>query len=321
MPDVMTVAGSLNRNQTMWDRAIYYDLRPELYFDRFAEVSATDATPDKGGVVKFTLWTDMAVASTALNESVDVDAVALADSQITLTLVEYGNAVITSFKSRATSFVPVDASIANLVGFNAGVSQDSIAVNVMKGGSNVRYATGGSTDPTARNTVEPGDTITSHDVRLVHTDLVAANVATFGGYYAAVIHPHVALDLREETGVAAWRDPHVYSEPGNIWNGEIGAYEGFRFLVSPRAPIFADAGSSTTLTDVYRSLFFGRQAIAKGYSSAEGRGPNPTVVFGPVVDKLERFRPIGWHWFGAYGIFRQAALRAIESSSSVGTNA
>lgn len=320
MSDAMTVAGSLNRNQTMWDRAIYFDLRPELYFDRFADVETSDATPDKGGVAKFTLWTDMAVASTALNESVDVDAVALADTQVTLTLVEYGNAVITSFKARATSFIPVDSSVANLVGFNAGVSQDTIARDVMKLGTNVRYATGGATDPTSRNTVEPSDTITSHDIRLVNTDLIAANVPTFDGMYAAVIHPHVALDLREETGAAAWRDPHVYSQPENIWNGEIGAYEGFRFLVSPRAPLFADAGSSTTLTDVYRSLFFGRQALAKAYSTAEGRGPTPKVVFGPVVDKLTRFRPIGWHWFGAYGIFRQAALRAIESSSSVGAN-
>lgn len=320
MSDAMTVAASLNRNKTMWDRAMYYDLRPELYFDMFADVKPSNATPDQGGVVTFTLNTDMAVASTALNESVDVDAVAIADSTVSVTLVEYGNAAITSFKARATSFVAVDPIVANLVGYNAGISQDTIARDVMKGGTNVRYATGGTTDPSARNTIEPNDTITSHDIRLVETDLKAANVATFGGKYAAVIHPHVALDLREETGATAWRDPHVYSEPANIWNGEIGSYEGFRFMESPRAPIFADAGSSTTLTDVYRSLFFGRQALAKAYSTYEGHGAAPTIVFGPVVDKLKRFQPIGWHWFGGYSIFRQAALRAIESSSSVGAN-
>lgn len=321
MVDSMTVAASIGRNKTMWDRALYFGLRPQLHFDMFADVKPTNATPDQGGAVTFTLWTDMAVASTALNESVDVDAVALADSAVTLTLVEYGNAAITSFKARATSFIPLDRSIANLVAYNAGLSVDTIARDVLKGGTNVRYATGGTTDPTARNTIEPNDTITSHDIRLVVTDLRAANVADFGGYYTGIIHPHVALDLREETGAAAWRDPHVYADPTNIYNGEIGEYEGVRWLQTSQAPIFADAGSSTTLTDVYRTIVFGRQALAKAYSSAEGRGPMPTVVFGPVVDKLKRFQPVGWTWFGQYGRFREAALRAIESSSSIGTNA
>ena len=320
MADAMTVAGSLNRNQTMWDRALYFGLRPELHFDQFADVKPTDVSPDQGGAVKFTLWTDMAVASTAINESVDIDAVALADSQVTLTLAEYGNAANTTFKVRATSFIPLDRSITDLLGYNAGLSIDTIARDVLKAGTNVRYATGGATDPTARNTVEPNDTITSHDIRLVVTDLAAANVARFNGYYAGVIHPHVAIDLREETGTAAWRDPHVYAEPQNIWNGEIGEYEGVRFMVTSQAPIFADAGSSTTLTDVYRTMVFGRQALAKAYSTFEGRGALPTVIFGPVVDKLRRFKPVGWHWYGNYGIFRQAALRAIESASTVGTN-
>jgi hypothetical protein len=41
---------------------------------------------------------------------------------------------------------------------------------------------------------------------------------------------------------------------------------------------------------------------------------------GPVVDKLRRFPPVSWYWLGTYGIFRQAALRAVESASSIGTN-
>lgn len=321
MADAYTTTGSLDFDQAMWDRAIYYSLRPELYFDRFADVKSTNASPDVGTSLKFTIVTDMAVASTALNESVDVDAVALADTQVTLDLVEYGNAVVTTFRVRATSFVSIDRVAAGAVGYNAGISQDTIVRDVLAAGTNVRYATGGTTDPTARNTVEPGDTLTAWDVRRALADLRGANVGTFGGYYASVIHPDVSFDLRGETGAAAWRDPHTYQTNENIWTGEVGAFEGFRFLESPRAPLFADAGSSTTLTDVYRTLFFGRQALAKGYSTYEGRGPVPIVIMGPVTDKLKRFQPVGWHWYGGYKIFRQAALRAVESSSSIGTNA
>ena len=274
-----------------------------------------------GSSVIFRNFADLAVASTAINESVDVDAVGLSDSTVTVTLAEYGNAVITTAKLRGTSYIDLDPVVANIIGYNAGVSMDTVVRDVVVAGSNVRYATGGSTDPTARNTVEPGDTHIAADVRRALADLRGANVASFGGYYAALIHPDVSYDLRSETGAAAWRDPHTYSQPAEIWNGEVGVFEGFRFMESPRAAVFADAGSSTTLTDVYATLFMGRQALAKAYSTTDGNGPQPRVVQGPVTDHLRRFVPMGWYFLGGYGRFREAAIRRVESSSSIGSNA
>lgn len=298
----------------------YFSLRPELYFDRVADVGTTRQSMP-GAAVVFSIQADLAAATATLDESVDVDALALSNSQVTLTLLEKGNAVVTTAKLRNTSFVEIDPIVANVVGYNAGLSIDTIAADKLAAGTNVRYATGGATDPTARNTVEPGDILTAWDVRRALADLRGANVATINGMYVSYIHPDVSFDLRGETGAAAWRDPHTYSAPGEIWNGEVGSFEGFRFVETPRAPVFADAGSSTTLTDVYRTMFLGRQAMAKAYSTGEGNGSLPRVIMGPVTDKLRRFVPVGWYWFGIYGIFRQAALRAVESSSSIGTNA
>lgn len=321
MSDVYTTTASVGFDQAAYDRLAYFALRPELYFDDIADVKPTRQSMPGSSVI-FTQVADLSVASTALNESVDVDAVAISDSNVTVTLTEYGNAVISTAKLRGTSYLPVDETIANVVGFNAGVSQDTIVRDVLKAGTNVIYSTVSTTDPDARNKIEPADIISAHDVRRVYAALAGANVATFGaGYYRSWIHPDVALDLREETGAAAWRDPHTYSQPAEIWNGEIGAFEGFRFVVTPRAPVFADAGSSTTLTDVYRTMFAGRQALAKAWSVNEGGGPNPKMVMQIAIDHLKRFPSIGWYWLGGYGIFRQAALRALETSSSIGTNA
>lgn len=319
MADAYTTTASVGFDQAAYDRLAYFALRKELHFDQLADVKPTrQAMP--GSSVVFTQITDLAVATTALNESIDVDAVAMSDANVTLTLVEYGNAMVTTLKLRATSYIPVDETVANLIGYNAGLSQDSLAVNVLKAGTNVNYATGGTTDPTARNTVQPEDTISGNDIRKVVAQLRGANVATFGGFYAGVIHPDVSYDLRGETGGTGWVDPHVYSEPSGIWNGEIGTFNGVRFMETNTAPLFADAGSSTTLTDVYATLVMGRQALAKAYSVAEGLGPNPKVVYQIPIDHLKRFPTVGWYWLGAYGIFRQAALRRIESSSSIGTN-
>lgn len=319
MADAYTTTASVGFDQSAYDRLAYFALRPELHFDQLADVKPTNQSMP-GSAVIFTQITDLAVASTALNESVDVDAVAISDANVTLTLAEYGNASVSTLKLRATSYLPVDQTIANLVGYNAGRSMDTVAVNVLKGGTNVNYATGGATDPTARNQIEPSDTLTANDVRKVNAQLRGANVASFDGYYASVIHPDVSFDLRGETGAAAWRDPHTYSQPAEIWSGEVGVFEGFRFMEASTAPILADAGSSTTLTDIYQTLFMGRQALAKAFSMQEGLGAQPRVVLGPVTDKLRRFQPIGWYHMVAYGIFRQAALRRVESASSIGTN-
>ena len=315
MADAMTTTASLSYDQTMWDRAIYYPLRPELYFDMFADVKSTDATPDQGATLTFTKFNDMAAATTPLSETVDIDAVAISDAQVSLTLAEYGNGVNTTFRVRATSFIGLDRPVANLVGYNAGLSLDTLARDIMAAGTNVDY----SGAATSRATVAATHVLTAAEVRKAKAVLTNNNVATFNGYYAAVIAPYVAYDLRGETGAAAWRDPHTYSQPEQIWNGEVGSFEGFRFMESPRAPVFVDAGVTSTV-DVYRTLFFGRQAMAKAYSTYEGRGALPIVIMGPVVDKLKRFQPVSWHWFGKYGLFRQESLYAWESASTLATN-
>jgi N4-gp56 family major capsid protein len=318
----LTQTSSLSTDQVAFDRIAYFALRSELLFDAVADVMPLgQAMP--GSAVTFTIFNDLAVADTALTETSDVTAVAMSDSQVTVTLAEYGNAVSTTAKLRGTSFLDVDAAAANIVGYNAGISIDTVIRDVINGGSNVIYGGGGATDPSGRTTVQVEDVIEANDVRKVVAALRGANAVSFGGMYIGYIHPDVSYDLRRETGVASWRDPHVYSDPANIYMGEIGAFEGVRFIETPRGKIFANAsngsGSAGTI-DVYGTLIMGRQALAKAHSIVDGNGPFPRVVRGPVTDSLMRFQPIGWYWLGGYGLFREASLRRVESSSSIGSN-
>jgi N4-gp56 family major capsid protein len=248
----------------------------------------------------------------------------MSDSQVTVTLEEYGNATVTTAKLRASSFMPVDPVAAQAVGYNAGLSIDTIARNVVQAGDNVIYATGGAVAPTSRTTVNADDTLAANDVRRVVAQLRGANVPTINGSYVGFIHPDVSYDFRSATDAAAWRTPANYVNPEGIYNGEIGMFEGVRFMESSRAPLFANAsnnsGSAGTI-DVYGTLIMGRQALAKGVSLGGEYGAQPTIVYGTVTDLLKRFRPVGWKHFVGYGVFRQEALRRIESASSIGTNA
>lgn len=319
----ITQASSLSTDQAAYDRLAYFALRAEMLFDQAADVQPTNQSMPGSSVI-FTIFADLAEATATLSETVDLTPSTMSDSQITVTLEEYGNTINTTAKLRGTSFLDVDATAANLIGYNAGDSIDKVVRDVLAGGTNVAFGGGGSNDPTGRTSVAADDILEANDVRKQTAALRGANVATFNGYYMGYIHPDVSFDLRRETGNASWNAPHVNVDTENIYNGEIGTFESVRFIETPRAKIFVDASDgtgSTGLIDVYCTHIMGRQALAKAYSQVDGNGPFAKVVRGPVVDSLMRFNPIGWYFLGGYGRFREASLRRIESSSSIGVNA
>lgn len=317
-----TTTSSLSIDQVAFDRLAYFALRSELLFDQAADIQpVAQAMPGSG--VTFTIFADIAAATSTLNEVTDVTPTALSDSQVTVTLNEYGNAVVTTAKLRGTAFLDVDAAAANIIGYNAGDSMDQVVREVLAGGSNVVYATGGSSTPSSRTTVAAEDIIAADDVRKVVAQLRAANVATFNGSYMGFIHPDVSYDFRSATDAAAWRTPANYVNPEGIYNGEIGLFESVRFIETPRAKVFtnaSDGSGSTGTVDVYCTHIMGRQALAKAFSTQDGNGAVPKIVRGNVTDYLMRLQPLGWYWLGGYGRFREASLRRIESASSIGTN-
>ena len=317
-----TQLSSLSVDQVAFDRLAYFALRSELLFDQAADVQPVQqAMPGTG--VTFTIFSDIAAATSTLNEVTDVTPTALSDSQVTVTLNEYGNAVVTTAKLRGTAFLDVDSAAANIIGYNAGDSIDQVVREVLAGGTNVVYATGGSTTPTSRESVSTDDILSADDVRKVTAQLRAANVATFDGSYLGYIHPDVSYDFRSATDAAAWRTPANYVNPEGIYNGEIGKFESVRFIETPRAKKFENASNGTSTTgsiDVYATHIMGRQALAKAYSVQDGNGAVPKIVRGNVTDYLMRLQPLGWYWLGGYGRFREASLRRIESSSSIGAN-
>ena len=313
---------SLSTDQVAFEKLAYFALRPEMYFDQFASVQATNAT-NPGASVKFTVFADLAAATTPLGEAEDVTPVSMSDSQVTVTLEEYGNATVTTAKLRASSFLPVDPVAAQAVGYNAGLSIDTIARSAIQAGTNVIYATGGAIAPSSRTTINTDDTLTAKDIRRAVAQLRGANVPTIGGNYVGFIHPDVSYDLRGITDASGWRDSYKYTNAMPLYNGEIGMFEGVRFMESPRAPLFENAsnnsGASGTI-DSYGTLIMGQQALAKAVSMGGEYGDQPSIVYGTVTDLLKRFRPVGWKHFVGYAVFRQEALRRIESASSIGTN-
>lgn len=314
-------SSTLSLDKEAWEQLAHFAFRPELFFDSWATVRPTNQT-NPGSKVTFRKFTDLPVAATPLDEVTDVDPVTTSSSTVSVELKEYGHVVKDTRFHHAVAYIPLNPVVANLLGYNAGVSIDTVVSSVLHAGTNVRYGRAGTPKAEAANrgSITPSHMIDAHMVRVMKSLLTKANVPTFGGYYAASVHPDVSLDLREETGAASWRDPQVYgASQVQIWNGEIGIFEGFRFIESPRAGFLENSGAGSTKADVYQSLFAGQQALAKAVPVVPGFGDQPRIVPGPVTDHLRRFVPMGWYHVVGYTIFREESLWRLETGSSVDT--
>ena len=324
--------------QTAYDRYVEFALRAvPMVRDVADKKPVQQAMP--GNSVVFQIYTDLAAVTSSLSEDVDPDAVALGNTTpVTVTLNEYGNASLATRKLELFSLSDVDPAIADIIAFNMADSLDSIALKELIGGPNVIAEVGGNvvstyagsyTNGTTQGSILGTDVIKSRDIRQAVAKLRANKaVPRQGEYYWVGIHPEVSHDLRAETGSGGWRDDHKYSETGasEFWPGTIGTYEGAMFVESPRMANYADGTGSTGATGtfgsssytygsggvrVFRTLVAGKQALAEAVAE------EPHVIFGPVVDKLMRFRPIGWYGVLGWKRYRDASLVRIESTSSI----
>ena len=233
--------------KTAYDRYVEFALRSQPLVRSVADKRpAQQAQP--GSSVVFSLYNDLAAATSALSENTDPDAVALSNvSTTSVTLAEYGNASLVTRKLQLFSLSDVDPAVADIIAYNMADSLDKIAMESLRQGTNVLY--GGSVTSTA--TVSSADVLTSAKIRRAVAKLRANKaVPRQGSLYWCGIHPEVSHDLRAETGSVGWRDIHAQTDSaqGNLWAGTIGTYEGAFFVETPRMYEKAEGANQSTFT-------------------------------------------------------------------------
>lgn len=246
---------------------------------------------------------------TALGEETDVDSTKIPQpTKVTLTPNEYGGAITSTRKLGNRTFAPVDPIKARVIAHAQARVIDELIQDKLVSGT----ATYNSSN-VADGTVTNAHVLTSSDVRKTVAKLRASNVEPwFGGYYAAYIHPFVVLDLREGTGANDWRAPNVYgASQENIWKGEIGEFEGVRFVESN---LVRTTATGATSANVFNTFFIGQGALAETVVE------EPHVEFAPPIDKLNRFATLGWYGDLGWNIYESAALVDFRTGSSVGAS-
>jgi N4-gp56 family major capsid protein len=242
--DTSALAGLV---KTAYDRYVEFALRAQPMIRAVADKKpAQQAMP--GSSVVFSLYNDLAAATSTLGETTDPSAVALSDvDTVSVTLNEYGNAALVTRKLQLFSLSDVDPAVADIIAFNMADSLDVVAQNVLRAGTNVLYS--GNT-ATSTATISAAATIDSADIRKAVAKLRSNKaVPRAGSLYWVGIHPEVSHDLRAESGSVGWRDTHSHTDAslGNLFAGTIGTYEGAFFVENPRMYSAKDGADQTAL--------------------------------------------------------------------------
>ena len=293
-----------NLVQTAYDQYVRMALRSIPVMRALADVKPVQqAMP--GSSVVFSIYSDLAQATSTLTEASDVSSIALGNpTQVAVTLQEYGSAVTTTKKLNLTSFNDVDSALADIIAYNAADSIDSVVAAVLTAGSNAIYA------GTATNTagITATQLMTVSDIRQAVTELRTNKaLPRIGELYAAYLHPRQTADLRAETGTGGVQELSTYVDRTPFVAGAVGVIEGAFVVETPRVP-YATNGT----TNVYKAVVAGREALA------EAMGQDISTVIGPQIDALRRFHTIGWYYFGGWSLLRQAALYRIETAATNG---
>ena len=140
---------------------------------------------------------------------------------------------------------------------------------------NVVYAGGRS----ARTQITAQDILDTNTLRAVMEILDTNNTPRWGEYIVGFIHPHCKTSLVKDDD---WQTAHQYQGIEALYKGEIGMWEGIRFVISAVMPNGANlavdantgdyvslgadpalaAGVAGNQVHIYKSVFFGQAAIA-----------------------------------------------------------
>ena len=280
-----TTSSISNLVQAAYDQYVRMALRSIPVMRSLADVKPVQqAMP--GSSVVFSIYSDLAQATSTLTESSDVSSIALGNpSQVTVTLAEYGSAVSTTKKLNLTSFNDVDSALADIIAYNAADSIDNVVGQVLCAGTNVIYANGPSgTVPTASSAILPVDTITTADIRnAVVTLRTNKALPRIGELYAAYLHPRQSADLRAESGTGGFQELTKYVERTPFTAGAVGVLEGAFVVETPRVlnGLKLAAGLSTTTTITNVALTSNVATITT--ASAHGLGVGQVVAVAAVT--------------------------------------
>lgn len=249
---------------------LLFTAMPVMRYDQFAVVK-TDLTATPGDTIVFHKYANLTPGG-QLAEDTDLLTQALSKTTIPITVTEYGNAVGLTQKFLTLSFMDEMQNASVLLGRDyAWVTDVMLRAAVMSGTQ--KYFCGAHTE---QKDIVAADGVGLDDIDNVVEILATGNVLKYtdanGEYYVAFLHPHQTKGVKN-----ALISVRQYQYPEMIFKGEVGEYNGVRFIETANIPNGVDGNttigydatmvSSYTYTSgktngvaLYKGVIFGERA-------------------------------------------------------------
>lgn len=279
-----TSSGLTEEMKTFYSDYLIDNATPKLVHDQFGQKHPIPK--NSGKTIQFRKYSPLPKLTTPLQEGVTPDGQSLNMSVIEATVAQYGGYVTLSDMLEFTAIDNNLVQATKLLGSQAGATLDTITREVLNGGTNVIFAGGKE----AREDLDANSLLTVDDIKKAVRTLKNQNAEKIGDSYVGIIHPDIAYDL---TNDPAWKDVKTYSDPADMYEGEIGKIFGVRFVETTEAKVWAKAGAGSRA--VYSTLILGDNAY--GVTEISGGGLEHIVKqlgSAGTADALNQRATAGW---------------------------
>ena len=286
--NMTTSAGLAPGMQELYDRRLLEVIEPELVHMQFGEMRSLPE--NSGTTINIRKPVPVPTKTTPLNEGNPGDGVMLAETEVTMSIEQYGDYARLTDKLDMTHLdIKILKKVENFADAGAR-SIDAVIREELATCPNVLYANG----KTSRAALTSGDKITS-GLLLDAVKILKKNKARkINGWYVAIIGPDTWRELWDDelfVKVAAYQDKE------KVYNGEVGRLGGVRLVETTEAKIFEGAGADGA--DVASVIVLGKDA----YEYTSLKGSNPRTIVKPAGsagtgDPLDQISTVGWKMDG-----------------------
>jgi N4-gp56 family major capsid protein len=284
-------------------KALRYAVQPLTKFRQFADIKdAAVQGKGKGDTFHWNVYSDVATQGTTLVETTTMAQTNFTITQGTMSITEMGNSVPYSGKLDDLSEHPVKEVIGKVLKNDAKKAFD-IAAEAQFRLTPLRVVPTGGTSTSAVTLTTNGTATATNNVALGKDHVKAIvdlmkerNIPPYmSDDYISLAHPTTFRKLKNDL-----ESVHQYVDKGfqMILNGEIGRYEGVRFVEQTN---IAKSGFASGASNW--AYFFGQDTVAEGIA-------NPEEMRGMIPTDYGRSRGIAWYYLGGFGLVQTQAAQA-----------
>lgn len=270
-------------------------LQPLVKFRQFCDAKdATDKGLNKGNAYHWDVFSNITTQGTTLTETTTMPESGFTVTQGTLTVTEYGNSVPYTAKLDDLSKLPVKDIINKVLKHDAKKCFDTESYNQFNL-TLLRVAPASSTATDSVTLTTNGTCSTTNSVALGKNHVKAIvdlmkerNIPPYmDDDYFGLGHPTTWRQLKNDL-----ESVHQYVKEGfqMILNGEIGRYEGVRFVEQTNV---AKSGFAAAKSNF--AFFFGEDTVAEAICI-------PEEMRGKIPTDFGRSKGIAWYYLGGFGL-------------------